>query len=115
MACSRYPDAYVRPFHFTPWCESTFHADVNIIAPNTEAPSGVVSEYQVEIPILWVTTHRVYSIYVHTRSDSPITTSAIPPPPLRYQKSPNQGQAGKNSDTTMARNAPKIPRVIKEG
>ena len=54
-ACSRYSDAYMRPFHVTPFREITFHADVNIIAPNTPAPSGVVSAYQGEISIFLVT------------------------------------------------------------
>ena len=54
-ACSRYSDVYTRPFQVTPFREITFHADVNIIAPNTPAPSGVVSAYQGEISIFLAT------------------------------------------------------------
>ena len=41
-----YFGAYNRPFHVTPVREITFHAETNIIAPNTAAPSGVVNAYR---------------------------------------------------------------------
>ena len=42
---------YILPFHITPFPESTFQVDVNIIAAKTAAPSGMVNANQGEIPI----------------------------------------------------------------
>lgn len=50
---------YLRPRQVTPCPETTFHAEVNIMAAKTPAPSGVVHAYQRGISISPATNERI--------------------------------------------------------